>query len=119
MKTTLSTSLLFALVLLCASAAAQNNAGTTTTTAGADTAMKTKAKRGPVFRASKDQVKQAQAALKQRGLYGGEETGTLDDTTRAALKKYQQAESIKVTGTLNRETLEKMSITLTEKQRTM
>ena len=76
-------------------------------------------KRGPVFRATKDQIKQAQAILKQRGFYAGEQTGKLDDDTRGGLKQYQKAESIKVTGTLNKITLEKMNITLTDKQRVM
>lgn len=76
-------------------------------------------KRGPVFRATKDQIKQAQTLLKGRGLYTGEATGKLDTDTRAALKKYQEAEGIKVTGTLNRATLEKMSIVLTDKQKTI
>jgi hypothetical protein len=35
------------------------------------------------------------------------------------LRKYQQAEGLKVTGTLNKITLEKMNIALTEKQKTM
>ncbi len=73
-------------------------------------------KRGPVFRATKDQIKQAQTLLKQRGLYDGEVTGKLDAGTREALRKYQEAEKIKVTGTLNRNTLEKMNIALTERQ---
>lgn len=76
-------------------------------------------KRGPVFRATKDQINQAQSLLKDRGFYSGEATGKLDDATRAGLKKYQAAESIKVTGTLNKMTLEKMGIELTDKQRTM
>jgi peptidoglycan hydrolase-like protein with peptidoglycan-binding domain len=76
-------------------------------------------KRGPVFRANKDQVTEAQTMLKTKGLYSGEATGKLDDDTRAALKKYQEAEKIKVTGTLNRETLEKMGIALTDKQKEM
>ncbi|MGA9995121.1 MAG: peptidoglycan-binding domain-containing protein [Pyrinomonadaceae bacterium] len=80
---------------------------------------KSAAKRGPIFRATKDQIKQAQAILKQRGFYNGEQTGKLDADTRAGLKKYQEAENIKVTGTLNKATLEKMSITLTDKQKTM
>ena len=75
--------------------------------------------RRPVFRATADQIKQAQAILKQRSLYAGDQTGKLDDATRAGLKKYQEAEGVKVTGTLNKLTLEKMGITLTEKQRTM
>ena len=79
----------------------------------------TNANRGPVFRATKDQVNQAQALLKQRNFYSGEPTGKLDDATRAGLKQYQQAEGLKVTGTLNKMTLEKMGITLTDKQKTM
>src|SRR6266446_8855087 len=76
-------------------------------------------KRGPVFRATADQVKQAQAILKQRSFYAGDQTGKLDTATRAGLKKYQEAERIKVTGTLNKLTLEKMGIALTDRQKTM
>ncbi|HEY0081113.1 MAG TPA: peptidoglycan-binding domain-containing protein [Pyrinomonadaceae bacterium] len=76
-------------------------------------------KRPPVFRATKDQIKQAQSLLRQRGLYVGDTTGKLDDASRAGLRKYQEAEGIKVTGTLNRITLEKMSIPLTDKQKAM
>lgn len=78
-----------------------------------------KPKRGPIFRATSDQVKQAQAILKQRTFYNGEETGKLNPDTRAGLKKYQEAEGLKVTGTLNKVTLEKMGIALTDKQKTM
>ena len=77
------------------------------------------ARRGPVFRATAEQIKQAQGILKQRNFYGGEQTGKLDDATRTGLKQYQQAESLKVTGTLNKATLEKMGITLTNQQRSM
>lgn len=76
-------------------------------------------KRGPVFRANKDQIKKAQSILKQRGFYSGEESGKLDDDTRAGLRKYQTAEALKVTGTLNKVTLEKMGVDLTDKQRAM
>lgn len=76
-------------------------------------------KRGPVFRATKDQINQAQTILKARGFFSGEQTGKLDAASRDGLRKYQAAEGIKVTGTLNRLTLEKMGIELTEKQRTM
>ena len=75
--------------------------------------------RKPIFRANKDQIKQAQGILKQRGFYAGEQTGKLDADTRAGLKKYQEAEKIKVTGTLNKLTLEKMGVTLTDKQKVM
>jgi peptidoglycan hydrolase-like protein with peptidoglycan-binding domain len=74
-------------------------------------------KRGPVFRATKEQVRQAQEILKRRGFYAGESTGKLEPATREGLRKYQEAEGLKVTGTLNRVTLEKMNITLTEKQK--
>ena len=76
-------------------------------------------KRGPVFRATKDQINQAQALLKSRGFYNGEQLGKLDDATREGLRKYQTAEGLKVTGTLNKLTLEKMNIPLTERQKTM
>ncbi|CAN5230376.1 hypothetical protein BH20ACI1_BH20ACI1_00070 [soil metagenome] len=70
-----------------------------------------------IFRASKEQVMQAQKMLKTNGMYSGEETGTLNDATREGLKKYQDANGLKSTGTLNRVTLEKMGIALTDKQK--
>lgn len=82
-------------------------------------ARNTNANRGPIFRASADQIKQAQTMLKQRSFYSGEQTGKLDTATRAGLKQYQQAGGLKVTGTLNKATLEKMGIALTDKQRSM
>lgn len=97
--------------------ATQNTNSSTTSAQGDMTAKKPAVKRGPVFRANKEQIKQAQAMLKTRGMYAGEETGKLDADTRAALKKYQEAESLKVTGTMNKATLEKMNIALTDKQK--
>jgi peptidoglycan hydrolase-like protein with peptidoglycan-binding domain len=117
MKRTL-TALLTVLLLSSFALAIQNGNSSTTTTANANTTNSNK-KRGPVFRANKDQIKQAQAILKQRGFYAGEQTGKLDPDTRAGLKKYQAAESLKVTGTLNKVTLEKMNIQLTDKQKVM
>ena len=73
-------------------------------------------KRPPVFRANKDQITQAQNMLKQKGLYSGEATGKLDDSTREAIRKYQETEKVRATGALNRITLEKMGIQLTDKQ---
>ena len=49
-----------------------------TSTSSISTATK-QTKRGPVFRATKDQINQAQAILKTRGFYGGEQIGKLDD----------------------------------------
>jgi peptidoglycan hydrolase-like protein with peptidoglycan-binding domain len=101
-------------------AAAQNaNASNSSTAQNANENAGGKKKRGPIFRATKDQIKQAQALLKQRGYYTGEQTGQLNDDTRAGLRKFQEAESIKITGTLNKLTLEKMGITLTDKQKAM
>jgi peptidoglycan hydrolase-like protein with peptidoglycan-binding domain len=70
-----------------------------------------------IFRATKDQVADAQKLLKEKGMYSGDETGKLDDATREGLKKFQEASGIKITGTLNQITLEKMGIELTEKQK--
>lgn len=70
-----------------------------------------------IFRATKDQVKEAQKLLKSKAMYSGEETGKLDDATRDGLKKFQEANGVKVTGTLNQVTLEKMGIELTDKQK--
>jgi peptidoglycan hydrolase-like protein with peptidoglycan-binding domain len=105
------------LLLLCAfstSVLAQNSTSTSI-----KPGTKQGAKRGPIFRATKEQINQAQAILKERGFYAGEQLGKLDDATRDGLRKYQQAEGLKVTGTLNKITLEKMNIPLTEKQKTM
>lgn len=105
------------LLLLCVfSTAAMAQDSTSTST---KSTTKQGVKRGPVFRANKDQINQAQAILKQRGFYAGEQIGKLDDATREGLRKYQQAEGLKVTGTLNKITLEKMNINLTDKQKTM
>ena len=106
------------LVVLCAiSATAQaQNSNSSSSTASANA---NKPKRGPVFRATADQIKQAQALLKQRRFYAGDETGKLSPETRAGLKQYQAAEGLKVTGTLNKVTLVKMGIALTDRQKLM
>lgn len=83
----------------------------------AKTKSETKTEKPAVFRATSDQIKAAQKALKDKSLYSGEQTGKLDDTTREGLKKYQDANGLKVTGTLNQATLEKMGVALTDKQK--
>ncbi|HEY2867214.1 MAG TPA: peptidoglycan-binding domain-containing protein, partial [Pyrinomonadaceae bacterium] len=70
-----------------------------------------------IFRATTDQVKAAQKLMKSKSFYSGDETGKLDDATRAGLKKYQEANTLSVTGTLNQVTLDKMGIALTDKQK--
>lgn len=106
------------LILVCAVTAASQNSNSSSSQTPSTTNAKSK-KRGPVFRATAEQIKQAQALLKQRSFYAGEETGKLTPETRASLKLYQGAEGLKVTGTLNKSTLEKMGIALTERQKTM
>ena len=108
----LSLCLLFALA---AGVAAQTSISSTTN----KTSSSLKAKRGPVFRATKEQIKQAQAMLKDRGFYSGEQTAKLDQATRDGLKQYQKTVGLKSTGTLNKSTLEKMGIGLTDRQKTM
>ena len=114
--------LLIVLSLLLAfslTAATQNKNANTNANGSTSSNKSANANRKPVFRATADQVKQAQAILKQRAFYSGEQTGKLDDDTRAGLKKFQTAEGLKVTGTLNKVTLEKMGITLTDKQKAL
>ncbi len=101
-------------------AAMQNQNSKANSKGGSSKSNKTATrKRAPIFRANADQIKQAQAILKQRAFYSGEQTGKLDTETRAGLKKYQQTEGLKITGTLNKLTLQKMGIALTDKQKTM
>lgn len=107
------------LVAFSLTAATQNKNANTNANGSTNANKSANTNRKPIFRATSDQIKQAQAILKQRSVYGGDQTGKLDTATRDGLKKYQQAEGVKVTGTLNKVTLEKMGITLTEKQRAM
>ena len=116
MKRLLVSSLMLVIALSCAAMAQNSNSSATASNTNASA---TAGKRGPIFRATKDQIKQAQTLLKSRNLYGGDITGKLSDDTRAGLKEYQKAEGLKVTGTLNRVTLEKMNIELTDKQKAM
>lgn len=74
-------------------------------------------KRPAPFRSNKEQIMAAQKILRNANLLTGGEEGKLDDTTREGLKKYQQAKGLKITGSLNPATLEKMGITLTDAQK--
>ena len=109
----LLTAVFAAAICLSGAAVAAQNTNTSAPAANANTGRK----RGPVFRATKEQIRQAQAVLKQRGLYAGDATGKLDAPTRDGLKKYQEAVGLKVTGTLNAATLQKMNVALTDKQK--
>ncbi|MCA1574957.1 MAG: peptidoglycan-binding protein [Acidobacteria bacterium] len=116
MKKLLTLTLSLSLLFVYSIAASAQDSSTTSKIGVRSTVSR---KRGPVFRANKEQVNQAQVILKARGLYSGGATGKLDAATRAGLKEYQRAEGLKVTGTLNKSTLEKMSIELTDKQKAM
>jgi peptidoglycan hydrolase-like protein with peptidoglycan-binding domain len=76
-----------------------------------------KPKKPAPFRATKEQVTGAQNLMKSKNMFAGEASGKLDDSTREGLKKYQEANGLKVTGTLNQVTLEKMGIALTDSQK--
>ena len=107
------------LLLLFVTAVSAQNSNTAANANKNTNKSTTNANRKPPFRATAAQIKQAQALLKTKSFYSGEETGKLDAATREGLKKYQKAEGLKVTGTLNKVTLEKMSIALTDKQKSM
>ncbi|MDI1240446.1 MAG: peptidoglycan-binding domain-containing protein [bacterium] len=74
-------------------------------------------KKSRIFRPNKDQITQVQTKLKAANLYSGEATGKLSDPTRASIKAWQGTNGLKKTGTLNRATLEKMSVDLTDTQK--
>lgn len=102
------------LIVLCASLIGfAQGTGSSTGPAATETAKK----KPPVFRATKAQITEVQTMLKDKKLYSGEATGTLTDPTRAAIKSFQKDNGLKDTGTLNRATLEKMGIELTESQK--
>ena len=60
--------------------------------------------------ATADQMKKAQQALADKGLYKGKVTGRSNAAFRAALKQYQKDNQLKTTGRLNQETLAKLGI---------
>lgn len=55
-------------------------------------------------------IEKAQEILKAKGLYKGSITGTIDSTTKAAIKAYQQEVGLNPTGHLNKDTRQKLGI---------
>ena len=106
--------LLLVSLLSVAAVCAQSQSRPASSSAGSNESSQ---RRGPVFRATKDQIVAAQTMLKSKGVYSGEASGSLDDATRASIKSYQKDNGLRATGTLNRATLEKMGIGLNEKQK--
>jgi peptidoglycan hydrolase-like protein with peptidoglycan-binding domain len=97
--------LMFLTLLLGVSTHAQTTSATPTPTPETEKTKK------PVFRATKEQITAVQKML------NAAETGKMDDAFRDAVKKYQSENGLKATGALNRATLEKMGIALTDKQK--
>ncbi len=69
-----------------------------------------------VFRVNKTQIAEAQSILSGSGKFSGEASGRYSKELRAAIREYQSEAGIRRTGSLNRATLEKMGIELTEAQ---
>ena len=84
--------------------------GTTSAYAQGDSAKKAAPTKAAVTKAptkamapkfSVDDIKAAQAGLAKDKLYTGTPSGRLDAATRTAIRKYQQAHNLKVTGQLS------------------
>jgi peptidoglycan hydrolase-like protein with peptidoglycan-binding domain len=59
---------------------------------------------------SSEEIKQVQQALKDRGHDPGSATGVINDDTRQAIRDFQKANDLSVTGTLDRETAQKLGV---------
>lgn len=70
-----------------------------------------------IFRATSEQVIQVQDMLREKGTFKGESDGRFTKDFRDAVKVYQGENDLTKTGTLNRATLEKMGVELTDKQK--
>jgi peptidoglycan hydrolase-like protein with peptidoglycan-binding domain len=57
---------------------------------------------------TKEQITEAQEGLAKAGDYKGKPTGVMDHRTRRAIREYQKANKLPVTGRLNTELLEKL-----------
>jgi peptidoglycan hydrolase-like protein with peptidoglycan-binding domain len=65
-------------------------------------------------RLSSDQIKQVKEALKAKGLHPGPINGTMDSQTQQALKQFQKANNLPVTGTVDEKTASKLGLILSE-----
>ena len=57
---------------------------------------------------TKDQIKEAQEGLSKAGFYKGKATGTLSRSTRKAIRAYQKANKLPVTGRLDNDLLTRL-----------
>jgi peptidoglycan hydrolase-like protein with peptidoglycan-binding domain len=62
--------------------------------------------------ASSDDIKKAKEALKAQGHNPGTIDGNMDSRTRQALRDFQQASKLPVTGVLDQQTAAKLGVTL-------
>lgn len=59
---------------------------------------------------STDSIKRAQTMLNEKGFDAGNADGIVGTRTRSALMKFQRENDLSATGSLNRETLDKMNV---------
>jgi peptidoglycan hydrolase-like protein with peptidoglycan-binding domain len=59
---------------------------------------------------SSDDIKKAKEALKAKGLNPGPIDGTLDSKTQQALRDFQKANKLPITGVLDAQTAEKLGV---------
>src|SRR5262249_58375808 len=59
---------------------------------------------------SKEDIRNAQQALKDKGTYTGPVDGTMNAETKKALRDFQQKNNLEVTGTLNHDTMTALGI---------
>lgn len=109
--------LFFILTIFVLTSTAMLAQGTTATPAASPAPAAEVKPKKPVFRSTKDQVKEAQTMLKGKKMFEGEVTGVSSPEWKTAVKAYQGDNGLTKTGSLNRATLEKMGIKLTDKQK--
>src|SRR5215831_402088 len=61
--------------------------------------------------ASKDDIRNAQQALKDKGMYTGPVDGAMNAETKKALRDFQQKNNLEATGKLNHETITALGVT--------
>jgi peptidoglycan hydrolase-like protein with peptidoglycan-binding domain len=61
---------------------------------------------------SKDQIKKVEEALQAKGHNPGRVDGVMDNQTQAAIRDFQKANSIPITGTLDQQTAQKLGVSL-------
>lgn len=106
--------MIFACLLLSILGYAQETADTNIS--DKQTTSRTKPKRA-IFRATKDQIIEVQTMLREKGTYKDASDGKFNPDFRDAIRIFQGENGLRKTGTLNRATLEKMNIELTDKQK--